>query len=199
MIVMDLEMSGLEPARHSILSIGALDFSNPSNQFYMECRMRPHAEADPEALKVNGFTIEQIKDKNKPSLKEVLSKFCDWMDAVDDRTIAGHNVQFDIRFLKYSFAFYDTDYKIGSRCVDSYALAYVSYLKRKEKPPMKGNLADITSNVLFKYCGLPEEPNPHNALTATKMIAESISRLLYGKVLFAHYEKFKVPKYLAVP
>lgn len=198
MIVIDLEMSGLDPVKNSILSIGAVEFSNPKNQFYMECRMRDGAEADPEALEVNGFTKKQITDKSKPSLEEVLKKFCAWMDEVDDRTIGGHNVQFDIRFLKHSFYIYEMDYKIGSRCIDTYALTYVSYLKRKVKPPMKDNRADITSNVVFKYCGLTHEPNPHNALTGAKMMAESMSRLLYGKNMLAEFRDMPIPRYLKI-
>jgi DNA polymerase III epsilon subunit-like protein len=196
MIVMDLEMSGLDPMKNAILSIGAVDFSKPKNQFYMECRLPKDAEVDEEALKVNGFTMKSIKDKNKESVEEVLKKFCKWMDQVDDRTIAGHNVQFDMRFLKHAFYVYNMDYKIGSRCVDTYALTYVHYLKRNVKPPMKDNRADIRSDVVFKYCGLLKEPLPHNALTGSKMMAESISRLLYGKNMLSEFADQKIPKYL---
>lgn len=189
-------MSGLDPVKNSILSIGAIDFSKPKNQFYIECRLREGAEADPEALEVNGFTKKQINDKNKLSLHDALKEFCAWMDKVDDRTIGGHNVQFDIRFLKHSFYIYEMDYKIGSRCIDTYALAYVSHLKRKIKPPMRDNRADITSNVVFNYCGLTHEPNPHNALTGAKMMAESMSRLIYGKGLLVEFKHMPIPKYL---
>jgi DNA polymerase III epsilon subunit-like protein len=196
MIVMDMEMSGLDPIKNSILSVGALDFSNPSNTFYMECRMLKGTVAEPEALAVNGFTKKDITDKKKESLESVLKKFCKWMDEIDDRTIAGHNVQFDIRFLKHSLYVLDIDYKIGSRCIDTYALTYIHYLKRGVKPPMKENIADIKSDIVFKYCGLKKEPHPHNALTGVKMMAESISRLVYGKSLIQEYKKFKIPDYL---
>lgn len=196
MIVIDLEMSGLDPVKNSILSIGAVDFSKPKNQFYIECRLREGAEADPEALKVNGFTKKQITDKGKISLEDALKKFCEWMDAVNDRTIGGHNVQFDMRFLKHSFYIYEMDYKIGSRCVDTYALTYISYLKRKIKPPMRDNRADITSDIVFRYCGLDKEPHIHNALTGAKMVAESMSRLLYGKALLDDFKDIAVPRYL---
>jgi DNA polymerase III epsilon subunit-like protein len=195
-IVMDLEMSGLDPMKNSILSIGAVDFSKPKNQFYMECRLMEGADADPEALKVNGFTKKGIADKKKESNEIVIKKFCKWMDAVNDRTIAGHNVQFDMRFLKHAFYVYKMDYKIGSRCIDTYALAYVHHLKRRAKPPMKDNRADITSDVVFKYCGLTKEPYPHNALMGAKMEAESISRMMYGKPLLREFKEFEIPRYL---
>ena len=173
MIVLDAEMSGLDPKIHSILSIGAVDFSKPERQFYMEAKLRNNAQIDPEAMEVNGFTTKEVKDKNKPTEKEMILKLCKWMDDTKDRTIGGHNVQNDIKFLKYAIALYQIDYKINSRAVDTYALTYESYLKRKLKFPMKDNIADLKSDVVFKYCGLKQEPHPHNALTGAKMEAEA--------------------------
>jgi DNA polymerase III epsilon subunit-like protein len=196
MIVLDMEMSGLDVRRNSILSIGAVDFSNPKNQFYNECRLRKYGKFDPYALEVNGFTVKDIKDKKKLEEDKLLKLFCNWMDSVNDRTIAGHNVQFDIRFLKHALYIYNIEYKVGSRCVDTYALTYAHMLKRDSKPPMKENRANITSNVVFGYCGLGREPDPHNALMGARMMAESISRLLYGKPLFDEFRKFAVPSYL---
>ena len=60
MIVADLETTGLDSRKHSILSIGAMDFENQENTFYGECRIRENSEIDEEALRVNGFTREKI-------------------------------------------------------------------------------------------------------------------------------------------
>jgi hypothetical protein len=105
-------------------------------------------------------------------------------------------VQFDMRFLKHSFFIYNMDYKIGSRCVDTYALTYAHYLKRGVKPPMKENRADLTSDAVFRYCGLNKEPHPHNALMGAKMMSESISRLLFGVSMLKEFEGVRVPDYL---
>ena len=60
MIVLDVEASGTEAHKHSIVSLGALDFMNPTNRFYEECRVWEGAHIMDEALVVNGFTKEQI-------------------------------------------------------------------------------------------------------------------------------------------
>src|SRR5580700_7173761 len=125
MIVFDMEMSGLDVAKNSILSIGAVDFANPNNRFYEECKIRRYAKADPDAMAVNGFTLKSIRDKKKISEEQMVNDFCKWMENVKDRTIGGHNVQFDMRFLKHAFYIYDIDFKIGSRCIDTYALVYI--------------------------------------------------------------------------
>ena len=41
--------------------------------------------------------------------------------------------------------------------------------------------------------GIPEEPQPHNALTGAKSHAEVISRLLYDKKLLPEFELFAIP------
>ncbi len=197
MIVIDIETSGLEPERNSILSIGAVEFENPSNQFYEECRLRDGAEASPEALAVNGFTMAQINDKTKKSLDEMLHDFKVWTDGVEDRTPAGHNISaFDLAFIRHYSRLYGIGLHFGHRSVDTHGLVYGGHLSRGIKPPLKNNRSDINSDGVMRYVGLPDEPRPHNGLTGAKMEAEAISRLLKGKPLLREYEAFPVPEYL---
>jgi hypothetical protein len=51
----------------------------------------------------------------------------------------------------------------------------------------------IRLNAILLYCGIPEEPPPHNALTGAMSHAEVISRLLWGKKLLPQFEKFDIP------
>ena len=80
MIVVDVETTGVDSKKNSIVSIGAIDFSNPQNQFYQECRVWEGAEIAQQALYINGFTKEQITDKNKPTLKEAIESFIKWCE-----------------------------------------------------------------------------------------------------------------------
>jgi hypothetical protein len=65
MIVCDCEFSGTDPILHSLVSIGAVDFLDPSRQFYAECRIWEGAHVMDEALEVNGFPIRQRKPMEK--------------------------------------------------------------------------------------------------------------------------------------
>jgi len=62
MIVVDLETTGLDPGENSIVSIGAIDFVNPSRTFYKECRIPAGTKVSKESLKITGLTLKGLKD-----------------------------------------------------------------------------------------------------------------------------------------
>ena len=80
MLVVDVEASGTEPKKHSIVSVGALDLKNPSNRFYEECRVWDGAHIMDEALEVNGFTKDEITDPKKQSEGDLTHAFLDWRE-----------------------------------------------------------------------------------------------------------------------
>ena len=67
MVIVDTETSGISPEKCSLLSVGAVDFDNPKNRFYEECRIWNGAHIEKEALKVNGFTLEEIQPQHQKS------------------------------------------------------------------------------------------------------------------------------------
>jgi hypothetical protein len=71
MLVVDCEMTGLEPDQHSIVSVGAVDLDHPERQLYEECRAWDGAKIEDEALAVNGFTREQITDLRRSKARPI--------------------------------------------------------------------------------------------------------------------------------
>ncbi len=196
MIVVDVETTGVDSKKNSIVSIGAIDFSNPQNQFYQECRVWEGAEITQQALYINGFTKEQITDQNKMSLEEAVKKFIVWMGNIAEQTLAGENPSFDRDFLRNSIEKYKINYRIGHRTIDLHSICYQHHLKKEFRPPIRDSRTDLNLDGILKYSGLPEEPKPHHALTGAKMEAEAFSRLIYGKNLLPEFEKYSVPDYL---
>jgi len=194
MLVVDVEASGTEAHKHSIVSVGALDLSNPTNRFYEECRIWEGAHVMDEALAVNGFTKEQITDPKKQSEADLIQAFMRWSDSVQERTLAGQNVSFDRDFLKYaSERAGHTDWPFAYRTIDTHTLCYMHQVTRGLQPPVKNRRSALDLDAVLNYCGIPEEPNPHNALTGALSHAEVISRLLYGRKLLPEFEKFAIP------
>jgi DNA polymerase III epsilon subunit-like protein len=196
MIAIDVESSGTEAHKHSILSVGAIDMANPSRQFYEECRAWDGAKIETEALAVNGFTVEQATDPNKQTEAELVHKFIKWALMCEERTFAGQNPSFDRDFLKYAAERAGhTEWPFAHRTLDSHSFAWMHMVKRGVTPPIKEDKkhSALDLDAILVYCGIPEEPTPHNALTGAKSHAEVISRLLYGKKLLPEFEKFEIP------
>lgn len=201
MIVVDVETTGLFPNRHAIVSIGALEFEKPKNQFYEECRIDGDVAVDSGALRVNGFTLEQIQDVKKPTLVQIAKKFLVWSNGISDKTLGGHNTGFDASFLRAAVTKLkkSSDEKLwpfGHRLVDMHSIAYAQMKRHKGEIPLKYDTSAIYSDSVHQFCGLPEEPMPHHGLTGAKMEAEAMSRLIYGKNLLPEYKKFEIPEYL---
>lgn len=196
MLVTDCEMTGLEPTQHSIVSVGCVDLDNPSRQLYEECRMWDGAKVEDEALAVNGFTREQIADPKKQTEGELVQKFIAFSEGMQDTTIAGQNVFTDLYFLQNAAKRAGhTAWPFAHRIIDIHSLAYEHMVKRGVTPPLNPEKRHSALNLdaALQYCGIPEEPRPHNALTGAKCNAEVISRLLYDKKLLPEFEQYDIP------
>lgn len=185
MIVVDIETTGLDPKNHSILSIGAIDMNNPENKFYGECQCEEWKIVNPFALEINGFLEKNIMDKAKPTVEELVSKFIEWHNAIEDKMIAGHNVwQFDLQFLNEACWRYDLTSNWSHRTIDLHTLAYAYF----ETAGLENNIP-LSLDVILELVWIGAEPKPHNALNGACLEAEAISRLLYGKSLMKEKSK----------
>ncbi len=211
MIVVDIETTGLNFWENAILSIGALCLDNPKKQFYGECRVDEDDVITRKALEVNGFSEEEIKNKEKQTQEELIRKFLKWREEQVSQMLGGHNVGFfDLSFLKFKAKKYNIDFKTRFRSFDLCTVAQTRYLQ------IYGNLLldDFKENAMnlpniLRFCGirderrrinkegvLVKEGKSHNALEDCKLEAECFSRLIYGKGLFDEYDKFEIPEYL---
>lgn len=226
MIIIDVEASGTEYEKHSIVSIGAFDFDNPDNRFYQECyiweiadtqdgstissevvceqcgakcpkHIQPQLQAKimDGALEVNGFTKEEITDKNKLSEAELVAEFLLWSESVEDKTLCGQNPSFDRDFIKAACARARINWPLAYRTVDTHSLCWMHMVKRGYQIPIdkEQKRSMLNLNALLNYCGIPREPDPHNALTGALCHGEVAARLLYDKNLLPEFAEFKIP------
>ncbi len=195
MIILDVEASGTEFGKHSIVSLGAIDFTNPENRFYKECKIWESAHVMDEALVVNGFTLEQITDPTKMSEGELATQFLEWTQGMADRTLVGQNVSFDRDFVKVAAHRVHLQFDLPYRTIDTHTLCWMHMTKKGIEVPIdaqhKRSLLNL--NAILEYCGIPNEPNPHNALTGAMCHAEVTSRLLYNKKLLPEFTEFEIP------
>lgn len=193
MIVVDVEASGTEYHLHSIVSIGALDFADPDNQFYGECRIWDGAHIMDGALSVNGFTYEEITDATKQSEASLIDAFLSWAETVPERTITGQNPSFDRDFLKAAAERAHCNWPLAYRTVDTHTLAYMHMVRRGMQPPETHHRSALNLDAILNYVGIPAEPTPHNALTGALSHAEVTSRLLYDAKLLPIFADYPLP------
>lgn len=195
MIVVDVEASGTEYDKHSIVSIGAVDFDRPQNRFYVECRIWDGAHVMDDALAVNGFTKAEITDPKKMSEEEAVRQFIEWSYGMADRTLAGQNVSFDRDFLKAAAHRAKLQWDLPHRTLDTHTMCWMHMVARGYEVPIdpqhKRSLLDL--DAILNYCGIASEPVPHNAQTGALCHAEVIARLLYGRKLLPEFAEDEIP------
>jgi DNA polymerase III epsilon subunit-like protein len=210
MILIDIETTGVNFWENGIVSIGALCFENPKNQFYGECRIDEDDIITEDALKINGFTREEITNKGKQTQEELVKSFFKWLEKQDTRILAGHNVGFfDLNFIKTKAKKYNLNIKTRYRSLDLCSVAQTRYFQINGKfllDDYKENAMSLPE--VLRFCGIKDERieirdgklikqgKKHNALEDCKLEAECLSRLLSGKGLFEEYNKFPIPDYL---
>jgi DNA polymerase III epsilon subunit-like protein len=195
MLIIDIEASGTNYEKHSIVSLGAIDFAHPERQFYAECRIWEGAHIMEEALAVNGFTEAEITDLAKLSEAELVTQFLEWSEMCDDRTLTGQNVSFDRDMLKAAVERAGHNWTLPYRTLDTHTMCYMHMLKRGVTPPLdlQHKRSALNLDAIMLYCGIPEEPEPHNALTGAKSHAEVASRLLYNQPLLPEFSTYPLP------
>lgn len=196
MIVLDVEGTGLDPEKHSIVSIGALDLDDPTNQFYEECQVWDGAAIEDEALAINGFAREEItgQGSGKQTEAELIASFVAWaLDRPRDRTLAAQNVTFDRLFVEAACKRAGIECPFAHRTIDVHTLVWLHMVLNGKEPPLQNAHSGINLGSALRYVGLPEEPTPHNALTGAFCHAEVIARIAYTKKLLPDFSDFDIP------
>jgi DNA polymerase III epsilon subunit-like protein len=193
MVILDVEASGTDNRIHSIVSIGAVDFDNPTRQLYDECRIWDGAHVMDEALEVCGFTKEEVADPSKKSEAELYDGFIEFALNTEDHTLAGQNPSFDRDYLHAAALRAGKDWPLAHRTIDTHSLAWMHMVTRGMTPPTAHHRSALNLDTILNYVGIPEEPKPHNALTGALCHAEVISRLLYDKKLLPDFEHYEIP------
>jgi DNA polymerase III epsilon subunit-like protein len=207
-IVVDIETSGLDSIKNGIWQIGALDFENPENTFLGESRIDDEDAVEEGALKVTGKTEEELRDKNKPSQKQLLIDFFSWISKIKNKTIVAHNTPFDYGFLFLRAKKYGLQAPFNHRTYDLHVFASMKYLEINGKLPFEEGKSKMNLSAVMDFCGMKDkrikikenqvavEGTPHNGLEDAKIEAECISRILYGKPLLPEFKDFPIPEYL---
>jgi DNA polymerase III epsilon subunit-like protein len=102
LLFFDLETGGFQSDVHAVLEIAARVVDTDSGEFAgdpIHCLVRPVGVVTPEAVAVHGIQYHHA-DENGLLLSEVVEQLHALVMETKPEKLAGHNVDFDIRFLR---------------------------------------------------------------------------------------------------
>lgn len=178
----DLETTGLDPNRHSMISAGISLFNG--NEFVIENSLRDNVEIDDYALKVNGENEDNLRLRSPLNgyltEKDALKLFIEFCGDNEATVIIGKNPRFDFSFLKAiwdrnpDFNFGCKNFPFSYRVIDYGSLAVPLMLLKGIDIPKFG----FSSSDVQKFLGMDEEPKPHTALTGARYNKECTLKIL---------------------
>lgn len=97
-VVLDVETTGLDPATHEVIEIAVIDIHG---RVLVHTKILPEniETASPEALAINSYSAEAWE--GAPSWDLVRDRI---FEVLDKKQVIGHNVNFDIRFIRAMFS-----------------------------------------------------------------------------------------------
>jgi DNA polymerase III epsilon subunit family exonuclease len=98
-IAIDLETTGLDPAKCEIIELGAVHFENGVLIDSFCELVKPSVPIPREITRLTGISNAMVTAA--PAIADVFEKYQDYIDKA--AWIVGHNVSFDIGFLKYHY------------------------------------------------------------------------------------------------
>lgn len=166
LVFLDIETTGLNPDTHEIIELGAIlveqtfDATGRGNLRVLkeaEWKIIPeHIEtADPEALRINGYSQEDWK--NAVSLNRALTEF---KELARGGIAVGHNVSFDLSFIEKAFRKEKLVYPLHYHKLDTISLAYAKLWDKKDAQT-------FSLKALCEYFGIVNE-KAHTALADTR-------------------------------
>ena len=178
LLFIDTETGGLDPDKHSLLSVAMVVWENMEVIDSQELLINDgKLIVTDEALAINRIDIEKHK-KSAISPSQAIEKILQFIGRHFPRerriTIAGHNVQFDLAFLKILFSQDKKDISkfFSHRIIDTSSILHYLYLAGHIKQKA------ISSEEAFELFEIKVEGR-HTALGDAVATAELFNKLLY--------------------
>ncbi len=160
LVALDIETTGLESQNDKIIEIGAVRFSGSKIQEEFNSLINPGKPIPPFISQLTGITDAMVR--KAPPVEEVIDQLIDF---VKDAPVVGHNVKFDLSFLKKQGALK------SNKTIDTYEMAAVIL-------PTEGR---YNLRALGQSLAVPMKAT-HRALDDTK-VTQAIYHLMYQIIL----------------
>jgi hypothetical protein len=175
MVMVDVETTGLDPARHGLIEFALLAWDGAS--LVCSFRPRPGCEIDTAALEVNGATKRGL-DAREQAYYEAIDELYGFLVTLERRagerlTLCGMNVHFDAGMLGAAWddAYPSRRFPWSHRYYDlhSVALQYLTLIGRDG--------GKLYSDAICQALGIEPEPKPHQAWQGVHWSCRAFARI----------------------
>lgn len=176
-LFIDTETGGLDPSKHSLLSIAMVVWENKEIKDSIELLINDGKLCvTDEALSINNINIENHKKSAispTEAINQILQFIASHFPENKKITIAGHNVHFDVNFMSTFFSNNNKDFSsyFSHRIIDTSSILYYLYLAGQI------NQKAISSDKAFELFDI-EVKGRHTALGDAMATAELFNKLL---------------------
>jgi len=183
LLVLDTETGGIDSATQSVLSVGLVVWDDGQLVAQTEVLVAENpVVTTPEAMAVNRIDLERHKAQALPPAvaverieQFVAAHFGDAFEAGEKVVLAGHNIGFDIGFLKRLYRLTEMPFerRFSHRSVDTASI--MRFLQLCGLAPAEA----LTSDGAFAFFGIePALGDRHTALGDARATAELLQRLV---------------------
>lgn len=173
-VVMDTETGGLDPKKHSLLQVALVVFEDGKEIDHLKVNVVHDVYHTTEkAMEINGIDLETHVGYYPDDVAEQVISFMGKHFGTTPAQVCGHNVTFDVGFVKELFAYANLDYdKVFSyRLLDTSAVA--RFLIFTGMVPSRGSLGDLA-----KFFNLDFVPNElHDALVDCRVTYQLLTAM----------------------
>ncbi len=183
LLVIDTETGGLDPSTHSILSVGAIVWEDGKLRDAIEIYvLEQKLQVDSKAMEINRIDLPWLQqhgvspvDAVKQLLDFIGKNFKECRVSREKIAIVGHNVNFDVGFLKRLFNLAGQDYEevFSHRVLDTAGILRFLSLAGKISIPSAGSTA------AFDYFHIDiKSSERHTALADARATGQLLTKLV---------------------
>ena len=174
-VVFDTELSGLDPARDFIVSIGALKMSGGTidlgHEFYR--LVKPAGEMTQKSVEIHGITPGELETAR--GLDDILPEFIDY---ISDSVLVGHFIRIDLAFVNAALKRTKGN-KLRNAAVDTGTVhEWLSDNGAAFRKRYRGGSAKTDLFSIAQRCGITIDAT-HNALNDAFITAQLFQMFLY--------------------
>ena len=179
LLFVDTETGGLDPEKYSLLTVGLVAWDRESGIIDAKELSIKHdcysiTKSAERINKLSSINMNNTKPENPRTIIKEIDLFCCNNLGEDAATIAGHNVGFDVAFLKQFYKENHASFskRFSHRTVDTHAILFYLWCLGKIE-----NMESFSSAKAFKYFGI-EVQDRHSALGDAIATAELFQHLI---------------------